>query len=581
MGSVGESNPGDYSVPKEAQKLFVKEILNNPLVPTLPWEIKAAGKHISFAGNDLPSLPINWRFAESAAALKAFEASMLNVLRKRKYASPMSEAEINTDHASLFVMSPFLLQVVNPETGGEAQDVNVFAPGRMEELGFPNTDLHRAGSTPQRALATNIYQTKDGRFYHLHGSMDPEPTLTALGMETDGPGDEDRMTVTKRFEDVVAKIDSQELDSLMNDRYRQAGTICYSAEEYRQSEHGQANAHVGLYELSRSETHTQPAAWWPENASMPSSPQRPLAGLKVVDLTRVIASPAIGRSLAEMGASVMRVTSSQITDMSILHQDLNWGKWNCSLHLKHEPDRRKLIALIQEADVVIEGYRPGVMAKYGLAREDIFELVRERGRGIVHVKENCYGWHGPWAGRSGWQQISDANCGVSWAYGRAMGNDEAVTPVFPNSDYCTGIVGSVATLHALVKRAEQGGCYGVDVSLNYYSQWLVNSVGEYPPDVWNALWARCGNPAFRHYHNMGYLLPAMLGLLRTHAPNALFKPDFFQPRFSKAVGCEFVSVKPIARFKDEEVRLGYHVGTRGNGKDAPYWPEDLSVEVVV
>ncbi len=55
-------------------------------------------------------------------------------------------------------------------------------------------------------------------------------------------------------------------------------------------------------------------------------------------------------------------------------------------------------------------------------------------------------------------------CGVSLGFGRAMGNDEAVTPVFPNSDYCTGIAGCVAVMHALIRRAEEGGSYGVDVS---------------------------------------------------------------------------------------------------------------------
>ena len=77
MGSVGQSA---YSVPKEAQKVFEKEILNNPLIPSLPSEIKEAGKLVHFTGNDLPSIPINWRFAESVSAMKAFEASMLNVL---------------------------------------------------------------------------------------------------------------------------------------------------------------------------------------------------------------------------------------------------------------------------------------------------------------------------------------------------------------------------------------------------------------------------------------------------------------------------------------------------------------------
>lgn len=147
-----------------------------------------------------------------------------------------------------------------------------------------------------------------------------------------------------------------------------------------------------------------------------------------MDLTRVIAGPTITRSLAELGASVMRVTSPRIVDFTTVFRDLNWGKWNCHLHLKDEDDREKLRNLIREADVVVNGYRPGVsnnpkpdedgmcslltcvqvMDRLGFGRADMFDLVRGRGRGIIHARENCYGWHGPWAHRSGWQGISDA-----------------------------------------------------------------------------------------------------------------------------------------------------------------------------
>ena len=79
-----------------------------------------------------------------------------------------------------------------------------------------------------------------------------------------------------------------------------------------------------------------------------------------------------------------------------------------------------------------------------------------------------------------------------------MGNDEAVTPVFPNSDYCTGIAGSIAVMHALIRRAEDGGSYAIDAALNYYSQWLVNSVGTYPQDVWQKVWQANGSPVYRY-----------------------------------------------------------------------------------
>lgn len=229
-----------------------------------------------------------------------------------------------------------------------------------------------------------------------------------MGLSLDGePGDTYDSAVEK-IQSVVSKIDSAHLDELMNEQYRQAGTVAWSSDEYFASEHGQRSGKAGLYEIIKDADSKQPASWWPENESLPSSPARPLAGLKVIDLTRIIAAPSITRGLAELGASVMRVMSPHITDMSPLHHDLNWGKWNAYLHLKDEKDKEKLRKLIVEADVIVDGYRPGVMERLGFGRQAIFDLVKNRDRGIIHVRENCYGWHGPWNHRSGWQQISDA-----------------------------------------------------------------------------------------------------------------------------------------------------------------------------
>ncbi|KAI1120890.1 CoA-transferase family III [Nemania abortiva] len=275
----------------------------------------------------------------------------------------------------------------------------------------------------------------------------------------------------------------------------------------------------------------------------------------------------------------MRITSPHITDLSAVHQDLNWGKWNAFLDLKDEADGENLRALIREADVVVDGYRPGVMGRLGFGREAILDLVKDRERGIIHVRENCYGWYGLWSQRSGWQQISDACCGVSRAYAKAMGNDEseAVTPVFPNSDYCTGVAGTTGVLEALIKRAKDGGNY--TTSLNYYSQWLVRSCGTYSDEVWQELWQQHGSPTFRHYHNMAYLLPAMMQILVKYDSETLLNPDFFQPMEAKYLMTTFIRPKPVAQF-ESGVELGYHVGTRGNGIDQPVWPKDLTVEVV-
>jgi hypothetical protein len=235
--------------------------------------------------------------------------------------------------------------------------------------------------------------------------MNPDPSLDSIGLphEMDSPSHE---AAVKPFMEKIKNIDSQEMQRLASDIYKQAGTICWTTEEYKQSEHGKANAHVSLFEIREHPSPAQPACWWPESPQ--TSAQRPLAGLKVIDLTRVIAAPAVTRGLAELGASVMRVTAPHLVDYSSLHCDLNWGKWNCSLDFRKDEDRARMRELLMEADVVVTAYRPHVLDKWGFGEEDIIEMTKDRKRGIIYARENCYGWHGPWAYRSGWQQISDA-----------------------------------------------------------------------------------------------------------------------------------------------------------------------------
>ncbi|KAI8297908.1 Succinyl-CoA--L-malate CoA-transferase beta subunit [Colletotrichum sp. SAR11_59] len=356
MGSLA-----DYSVPQEAKAAFISGILENPLMKDIPSDLKSLGHHVKFEGTSRPSIPVNWKFAESIAALKAYEATLVNRLIMKKYNAQPAEVTIDTCSASL-----------------------------------------------HRQLVTNIYKTKDGKCYQMHSGINPDPILKTLGMPADGEPIDTYDAVVERFAKVVAQYNWKELDELLNEKNKHEGSIAWSSQEYFASEQGKAVAHVGLYEIVNDSDTSHTGTWWPENDNLPSSPKRPLAGLKVVDLSRIIAGPAVSRGLAELGASVMRVTSSYVTDMSVLHQDLNWGKWNCHLDLNSEADKEKLRALIRDADVVVDGYRPGVMQKHGFGREDIFDMVKGRTRGIIHLRENCYGWHGPWKNRGGWQQVSDA-----------------------------------------------------------------------------------------------------------------------------------------------------------------------------
>ena len=95
-----------------------------------------------------------------------------------------------------------------------------------------------------------------------------------------------------------------------------------------------------------------------------------------------------------------------------------------------------------------------------------------------------------------------------------MGHGDPVTPIYPHCDYCTGIAGSCAVLIALLRRAEKGGSYCIDLALNYYSSWLIKSVGTYPPAVWDKLWAEHGKVVYQYWHNNGITAPEVLQRMR-------------------------------------------------------------------
>ncbi|KAK5045785.1 hypothetical protein LTR84_008878 [Exophiala bonariae] len=565
-----------YSVPDESRTLLRDGILNHRLHSSLPPECKEFAQYVKYEGSAAPSIAINWRFAESVSSLKGLEATLINVLLGRKYDEPPKEVVINTDHAQLFFMSSLVLEI-NPDFSAPISPTPVRDLTDKYANYFPSGDIHRMASSLYRRAVHNIYKTKDDRWFHIHGSLNPEPSLKGAGLPLDMP---ELKTFEDSWQPYIKRIREKtavEWDHILGEECRQAATICLDPQEYRDSPQGKANSAVGLYRITKQEGSAQAAGWWRPTTF--TGPRRPLAGLKIVDLTRVIAGPAIGRGLAELGASVMRVTASHLPDFSGLHPDLNWGKWNCNLDLRGESDRFKLKDLILDADVVINGYRPDVFVKYGFGQDQVFELVKNRQRGIIYVRENCFGWDGPLSHRSGWQPISDAHTGVAMGYGRAMGNDEAVIPVFPNSDYCTGIAGTCGVLEALMEQARHGGSYLIDTSLNYYNQWLTSTVGEYPLQVWKDVWARNGRQVFRHYHSMNYTIPRYFEMMRKEG--TILDLKYFEKRVSKAQGdLVFRAPKAVLQFPPNTVQLSFNVGTRGNGIDEPKWPDDLLTEIV-
>lgn len=165
---------------------------------------------------------------------------------------------------------------------------------------------------------------------------------------------------------------------------------------------------------------------------------------------------------------------------------MNTGIRTIDIDLAKGEDLSKLLRLIEDADIFVQGYRSGVIAKNGLSVSNLLELAGKRGKGIVYVEENCYGPDGPFHSRPGWQQTGDAASGASYVTARSMGHTDgrSILPALPIPDMMTGLIGALGALMAIRDRAENGGSYHVFASLTAAAAYpLSQEIGLYSPEV--------------------------------------------------------------------------------------------------
>ncbi len=178
----------------------------------------------------------------------------------------------------------------------------------------------------------------------------------------------------------------------------------------------------------------------------------PASGVRVLDLTRVIAGPVCTRFLGALGADVLRLDPPARPDLSPgLPADTLLGKRSAFLDLTVAEDRAELEALLAAADVVVAGYRPGALERFGLGAEEL----AERHPGLVIVALDAWGWSGPWAGRRGFDSIVQAACGIA-----AAESSDGTTPgALPCQllDHGTGYLAAAASLCALRRQEVEGG----------------------------------------------------------------------------------------------------------------------------
>ena len=195
---------------------------------------------------------------------------------------------------------------------------------------------------------------------------------------------------------------------------------------------------------------------------------RPLASVRVADLTRVIAGPVCGRTLAAHGADVLRIHPPHLPEVPVLAMDGGRGKRCAHVDLRNPGDRQSFDALVEGADVFVQGFRPGGLASLGYGPE----AVAKRRPGIVYVTLSAWGETGPWAGRHGFDSLVQTATGIVAAGSAARGVDEPAPLPCQALDHSTGYLAAAGAMAALARRATEGGSWLVRVSLAAAGRWL-------------------------------------------------------------------------------------------------------------
>ncbi|RDA95895.1 hypothetical protein CP533_5208 [Ophiocordyceps camponoti-saundersi (nom. inval.)] len=546
-----------YSSTAESRRILglLHDLFDNDSL-SLPAEVTAKSKQVRFhAGFDQPYFPIPFKETETAAALKAIEASVAAVL-----ADTRDGEDVRRDRnmvVDLEKTTAFLFQAYLTRIGG----LGKLDDGVRSLL--KDTDFLQAQSNPYRRMAANLYATADeGDYYHIHGSLEASTTLQMLGLPPYRPDLKTHHDIVDVIETAVRKHTVVELEAL-NTHHRQAGVKVFKHHDFLKTPHGQAMWNVPPWTIEQLEDKTPPK-------QLPKRDAKLLSGIRVLELCRIIAGPIMGRILAEYGADVLKITGPGISDVPFFQVDGNMGKYAAELDLKSDAGRAVFDRLLESADVVLDGYRPGVLDRLGYGARELARRAEVRGWGIVYVAENCFGHRGEWADRPGWQQIADCASGIAWDQGRFMGLGEPVVPPFPISDYGTGCMGAIAALTCLHQRSIRGGSWLGTTSLLQYDL-LLYKAGPLPDEVQQRLRDEAGEEflSLRHAHSVDAVSGAALRRMRTLYPDLIDNPRFMDRWFSNGYRAEVAVVKPVVEI--DGLQLGFSRATRPNGTDEPSW----------
>ncbi len=344
--------------------------------------------------------------------------------------------------------------------GGTQQDIAIDLRAAASSL-VSFALLRRAGSAVPRPADTNptvgLYRTADDRWIHLHGGF---PVLARRTL--------DLLNAANTAEAIAASVAKWKASALEDALayMKLCGAVVRTEEEWARTAQGRLLAETPPIVLKR--IGDAPVLRLDKSA-------QPLDGVRVLDFTRVLAGPTVGRTLASHGAEVLGIRAERLPTIELFDLDTGQGKRAAYLDLTKPADAERLRGLAREAHVFVDSYRPGALADLGVTPA----ALSHASPGIIYCAVSCYGHHGPWAGRRGWEQLAQCATGIAaeqgaFAASRIAGRREAVPALIPAAacDYITGYLGAAGCAAALLRRFREGGSWLVEVSLSATAMWL-------------------------------------------------------------------------------------------------------------
>ncbi|MBO0729361.1 MAG: CoA transferase [Acidimicrobiaceae bacterium] len=317
-------------------------------------------------------------------------------------------------------------------------------------VGEPPPSLDAGARARGTRRITRIVAARDGRYVQLHGSFHDGPqVLEELGLDESAKDEE--------IDAAVASRDAFELEAAFI-RRRVCGGAVRSKAEW--AAHPQGQVLVPLPAVTITRIGDAPPEPLPDG-------DRPTSGIRVVDLTRVLAGPTCAKTLAEHGADVLHISAPHLEGGGPFELETGIGKRQAVLDLNLPEHTGAMRDLLREADVFSQGYRLGTLARRGLSPQQVAALRP----GIVYVSENCYGHTGPWSERPGWEQLGQAATGMSYREGQSAPDGVPRLAPAAVNDYSTGYFAAYGTMLALARRAAVGGSWHVQVSLSQTCMW--------------------------------------------------------------------------------------------------------------